>query len=83
MIESMFLLSALKELESERNKNEILLRELQELKESNEQMIRVSNMVKRELEEMKENEKRDKENAVTLRYYSYNRLHIKTYFKRK
>lgn len=64
----MFLLNALKELESERNKNEILLRELQELKESNEQMLRVSNMMKRELEEMTKNEKRDKENVVTLRY---------------
>lgn len=63
----MFLTTALKELECERKKNENLLRQLQELKESNEQIIRVSNMMKRELEEMKKNEERDKENAVTLR----------------
>lgn len=63
----MILISALKELESERKKNQILLEELANLKESNDQIIRVSNMMKRELEEMKKSETREKENAVTLR----------------
>lgn len=64
----MFFISALQELEIERKKNEILLHELNELKESNEQILRVSNIMKRELEDLKETEKREKENAVTLRY---------------
>lgn len=63
----MFFLTALQELEFERRKNEKLEVELAQLKESNEQILRVSNIMKRELQELKQMEIKGKENVVTLR----------------
>lgn len=57
----------LQELEHERNKNKMLEIEIQELKENMERTLRVSSMMKRELEDLKALEAKEKENAVVLR----------------
>lgn len=67
-IQKMLFLSALQELEYERRKNEKLELELAQLKESNEQILRVSSIMKRELKDLKQIEIKEKENVVTLRW---------------
>lgn len=57
----------LQELETERRKAEKLSTELQQLRKDHEQLIRISQLMKEELETLKDNEDLYRSDAVTLR----------------
>lgn len=58
----------IQELDNEREKSSKLEAEVAELKKQNEQLLRVSNMMRRELQELKELEQNQRNSVATLRY---------------
>lgn len=61
-------LPGFQELDNERERRKELETEVAELKRQNEQILRISNIMKKELEELKQLEETQRNNVLSLRY---------------